>query len=185
MVPTTRGNMTGKTVLITGANKSIGFETARALGRLGYHVWLGSRDERRGALAADALRSEQLVVRLLTIDVTDDDSVRAAFKTVEAADGKLDVLINNAGILGARENPGEQALSDIENVYQTNVFAPIRVTQVFCLCLRPQEMQTLSWSVADLDLSPGFPIRHTRTTRPIYWAITVPKRLSTQLRSLS
>ncbi len=128
--------MTGKTVLITGANKSIGFETARALGRLGYHVWLGSRDERRGALAADTLRSEQLDVRLLTIDVTDDDSVRAAFKTVEAADGKLDVLINNAGILGARENPGEQALRDIEKVYQTNVFAPIRVTQTFLPLLK-------------------------------------------------
>ncbi|KQS69856.1 serralysin [Rhizobium sp. Leaf371] len=128
--------MTGKTVLITGANKSIGYETARQLGRLGYRIWLGSRDAGRGELAAETLSSEGIDVRAIAIDVTDDDSVQNAVATVEAADGKLDVLINNAGIPGSYAAPSDQTLSEIETVYQTNVFGPIRVTQAFLPLLR-------------------------------------------------
>ena len=128
--------MTGRTVLITGANKSIGYETARQLGRLGYRIWLGSRDAGRGALAAETLSSEGIDVRAIAIDVTDDDSVQSAAATVQAADGKLDVLINNAGIPGRYAAPGEQNLSEIETVYQTNVFGPIRVTQAFAPLLK-------------------------------------------------
>lgn len=124
--------MTGKTVLITGANKSIGFETARQLGRSGYRIWLGCRDAARGEAAVSQLVSEGLDVRLLEIDVTRDDSVRIAAETVREADGKLDVLINNAGILGATPATAhEQSVDDIRAVYETNVLGPIRVTQAF------------------------------------------------------
>jgi NAD(P)-dependent dehydrogenase (short-subunit alcohol dehydrogenase family) len=100
--------MTGKTVLITGANKSIGYQTARQLGRLGYRIWLGSRDAARGALATETLSSEGIDVRAIAIDVMDDDSVQNAVAAVQAADGKLDVLINSAGIPGGYAAPGEQ-----------------------------------------------------------------------------
>ena len=128
--------MNKKSVLITGANKSIGFETARQLGQLGYHVWLGARDVARGQAAAQALADEGLDVQFLQIDVTSDDSVRAAAESVQAVTGTLDVLINNAGIPGPSPVPSQQAIQDIRDVYETNVFGPIRVTQVFLPLLK-------------------------------------------------
>jgi len=129
--------MTGKTVLITGANKSIGFETARQLGQAGYRVWLGCRDTARGQAAATQLVEEGLDVRLLAIDVTRDDSVRDAAERVRAEEGKLDVLINNAGVLGATPaKANEQPVDDIRAVYETNVLGPIRVTQAFTPLLK-------------------------------------------------
>jgi len=80
------------TTLITGANKGLGFETARRLVEAGHTVYVGARDADRGRRAAD-----QLGARFVQLDVTDDASVEAAAKTLEA-DGGLDVLINNAGI---------------------------------------------------------------------------------------
>ncbi len=75
------------TTLITGANKGLGFETARQLAAAGHHVWIAARNPARGHQAADALR-----MRFVQLDVTDDASVKGAVKTV----GALDVLINNA-----------------------------------------------------------------------------------------
>jgi NAD(P)-dependent dehydrogenase (short-subunit alcohol dehydrogenase family) len=129
--------MTGKTVLITGANRSIGFETARQLGRLGYRIWLGSRDATHGKTATDQLLTEGHDVRLLHINVTDEESVLAAANFVRQQDGKLDILINNAGILGSEPMaPTQQSVSEVEKVYRTNVFAPIRVTQAFLPLLK-------------------------------------------------
>lgn len=82
------------TTLITGANKGLGFETARRLVAAGHTVYIGSRDPERGRRAA-----EELGARAVVLDVTDDASVAAAAKTIEA-DGGLDVLINNAGVEG-------------------------------------------------------------------------------------
>lgn len=129
--------MAGKTVLITGANKSIGFETARQLGALGYRIWLGARDGERGKAAADALVAEGHDVRALAIDVTNDDSVRAAATRVQGEDGTLDVLINNAGILGGMDpRPSEQSADAVRQVYETNVLGPIRVTQALLPLLK-------------------------------------------------
>jgi NAD(P)-dependent dehydrogenase (short-subunit alcohol dehydrogenase family) len=130
-------SMTGKTVLITGANKSIGFETARQLGASGYRIWLGCRDKARGKAATERLSGEGHEVRCLLIDVTSDESVTAAAAMVGTEDGKLDVLINNAGISGgARTAPSHQTIDDIRTVYETNVFGPIRVTQAFLPLLK-------------------------------------------------
>lgn len=131
--------MTRRTVLITGANKSIGFETARQLGRAGHRIWLGSRDEDRGRQAADRLASDGLDVRPLLIDVTHDRSVQAAADRVGQADGRLDILINNAGIPGAASPPTEQSVDDVRTVYETNVFGPIRVTQAFLPLLKASD----------------------------------------------
>jgi NAD(P)-dependent dehydrogenase (short-subunit alcohol dehydrogenase family) len=114
------------TTLITGANKGLGREAARRLLEAGHDVWIGARDPRRGQAAAD-----ELGARFVALDVTDDASVAAAVKTVEAAGG-LDVLVNNAGISGGFGAPfAEVTADDIAEVYATNVLGIVRVTQAF------------------------------------------------------
>jgi NAD(P)-dependent dehydrogenase (short-subunit alcohol dehydrogenase family) len=118
-----------KKVLITGANKSIGFETARQLLQQGYFVYLGSRDAANGQEAVAKLKTEGLTnVELLQIDVSNPESVAAAAAEIT----ELDVLINNAGILGAWEQaPTTAPLLLIKEVFETNFFGAISVTQNF------------------------------------------------------
>jgi NAD(P)-dependent dehydrogenase (short-subunit alcohol dehydrogenase family) len=132
-----------KNVLITGANKSIGYETARRLGEMGYRVWLGARDAERGEAAAKRLRALGHDVRFIELAVEDDASVRAAADRVHREDGRLDVLVNNAGISGAFVDPVDQSVDDIRNVYEINVFGPIRVTQAFLSLLKTAGSATI------------------------------------------
>jgi len=119
------------TTLITGANKGLGFETARRLIEAGHTVHLASRDAERGRRAA-----ERLGARAIQLDITDDASVSAAAKTIEEQGG-LDVLINNAGIqaemvdgttvIGAAELTAEV----MRATFETNVFGTVRVLHAF------------------------------------------------------
>src|SRR3954466_9565511 len=87
-----------RVALITGANKGIGLEIARQLGHKGFSVWLGCRDQARGDQAAAQLREAGINAQAVVLDVTSDDSVRAAVAVVTEQGGHLDVLVNNAGI---------------------------------------------------------------------------------------
>ncbi|MFJ8386623.1 SDR family NAD(P)-dependent oxidoreductase [Streptomyces sp. NPDC094438] len=123
------------TTLITGANKGLGFETARRLIAAGHTVYIGSRDQERGRLAA-----ERLGARTVRLDVTDDTSVLAAAAAIEA-DGGLDVLVNNAGIeardTGNNVIGAEDVTADLmRHVFETNVFGTVRVTHAFLPLLR-------------------------------------------------
>lgn len=118
------------TTLITGANKGLGFETARQLIAAGHTVYLGSRDAERGRRAA-----EQIGARPVQLDVTDDASIEAAAKTL-AAEGGLDVLINNAGIESRTATNGVPGAAEVtgdtmREVFDTNVFGIVRVTRAF------------------------------------------------------
>ncbi|RSK33073.1 SDR family oxidoreductase [Hymenobacter metallilatus] len=127
-----------KTALITGANKSIGLETARQLLQNGYYVYLGSRDLHKGQEAAGQLHAAGLTnVEPLQIDVTDSASIAAARQALGQKTPVLDVLINNAGILGSMSQPPlGTSLSTIREVFATNVFGVIEVTQAFIDLLR-------------------------------------------------
>ncbi|MFF3301369.1 SDR family NAD(P)-dependent oxidoreductase [Streptomyces sp. NPDC002908] len=114
------------TTLITGANKGLGFETARRLVEAGHTVYAGARDVRLGEDAA-----ERLGARFVRIDITDDDSVEAAAEFVRKDAGGLDVLVNNAGIAGVRKPVGEVTGADMRYTYETNVFGAVRVTRAF------------------------------------------------------
>uniref|UniRef100_A0AAU3H424 SDR family oxidoreductase n=1 Tax=Streptomyces sp. NBC_01401 TaxID=2903854 RepID=A0AAU3H424_9ACTN len=118
------------TTLITGANKGLGFETARRLIEAGHTVYVGSRDAERGRRAA-----ERLGARLVHIDVTDETSVAAAAKSVEA-DGGLDVLINNAGVEGTVVGAEDTTVDTLRPLFETNVYGPVRVTHAFLPLLR-------------------------------------------------
>jgi NAD(P)-dependent dehydrogenase (short-subunit alcohol dehydrogenase family) len=127
-----------KTALITGANKSIGFEAARQLLQKGYYVYLGSRDESKGQQAVDQLKAEGLTnVEPIVIDVDTIDSIKAARETLGQKTPALDVLINNAGISGGMSQPALSTdIDTIKQVFETNVFGVIETTQAFINLLR-------------------------------------------------
>ncbi|MDX3112242.1 SDR family NAD(P)-dependent oxidoreductase [Streptomyces scabiei] len=119
------------TTFITGANKSLGYETARRLIEAGHTVLVGARDPERGQAAADALGA-----RFVQIDVTDDASVAAAAADVRAREGGIDVLINNAGVLGTHRPADEITAADASEVFDVNVVGIVRVTHAFLPLLR-------------------------------------------------
>ena len=126
------------TTLITGANKGLGKETARALVAEGHTVWLGSRDEARGRAAA-----EEVGARFVQLDVTDDASVAAALATIGASGTGLDVLVNNAGI--ARRGEGMAEAMDgpsVLEVFDTNVVGIVRVTEAALPLLRRRHVRS-------------------------------------------
>jgi NAD(P)-dependent dehydrogenase (short-subunit alcohol dehydrogenase family) len=122
-----------KTVLITGANKSIGFETARQLLQKGYYVYLGSRDIQKGQTAVDQLKSKGLTnVEPIQIDTDSLESIKEAHETLKSKTNTLDVLINNAGINGGRPQTALTVdVNVVRKVFQTNFFGVIEITQTF------------------------------------------------------
>lgn len=137
--------------LITGANKGIGYETARQLLALGHDVWIGARDAGRGAKAA-----ADLGARFVQLDVTDDASVAAALASVDEAAGRLDVLVHNAGILETGLD-GPTALRS----FDTNAVGIVRVTEAALPLLRRSD----SPNVVTVSSSGGS-----------FWAVTNPDR---------
>jgi NAD(P)-dependent dehydrogenase (short-subunit alcohol dehydrogenase family) len=138
--------------LITGANKGIGFETARQLSELGHIVYLGARDAERGEKAAATLGA-----RFVQLDVTSDESVAEALATIGAAEGRLDVLVNNAGILANEALDGPAAL----RAFDVNAVGIVRVTEAALLLLRKSANPT----VVTVSSSMGS-----------FWAVTNPER---------
>ncbi|WP_100446024.1 SDR family oxidoreductase [Glycomyces xiaoerkulensis] len=133
--------MTDKIALITGSNKGIGLEVARGLGRKGMTVLVGARSAERGEAAAETLRGEGLQTEFLGLDVTDPDSIAEAAARVEERYGRLDVLVNNAGIAkgDGDGNTSELTLATAKEVFEVNVFGVMAVTNAFLPLLRKSE----------------------------------------------
>jgi len=138
--------------LITGANKGIGYETARQLLALGHTVYVGARDVERGEKAA-----AELGARFVQLDVTDDESVSSALATIDAAEGVLDVLVHNAGILADGAVDGPAAL----RAFDTNAVGIVRVTEAALPLLR----KSSNPNVVTVSSSMGS-----------FWAVTNPDR---------
>ena len=128
--------MTTTIALITGANKGIGLETARQLGARGVTVLAGARDEARGLEAERALRDGGAEARFVRLDVTDPKSAQEAADWVDHYYGRLDILVNNAGIARAGGPPSQTDLDAMREVYETNVFGVIIVTNAMLPLLR-------------------------------------------------
>ena len=124
--------------LVTGGNKGIGLEISRNLGNAGCTVLLGARNEERGQQAVQQLQHAGLDdVHFIEIDVTRQDTVTAAAQAIEARYGRLDVLMNNAGVnLRGDGLPGAADVSVVQRVFDTNFFGALRVAQAMLPLLR-------------------------------------------------
>jgi NAD(P)-dependent dehydrogenase (short-subunit alcohol dehydrogenase family) len=147
-----------KIALVTGANKGIGYEIATGLGALGYRVGVGARDEARRESAVEKLRAAGVDAFAVPLDVTGDQSVTDAAELVERQAGRLDVLVNNAGISGETgpgwvQDPTTLDLDVVRTVVETNVIGVIRVTNAMLPLLRRStspRIVTVSSAVASL-----------------------------------
>lgn len=158
-----------KVALITGANKGIGFESAKQLGKLGITVLIGARDPKKGEQAAANLRSMECDAQALTIDVTDLNSIKTAASTIEKKFGKLDILINNAGIMIASGDGPIASSVPIEvykETFDTNFFGLIAVTQAMLPLLK----KSSSGRIVNLSSILGSVGEHSDTNSSIYHA---------------
>lgn len=135
-----------KTALITGANRSIGLETAKQLSKKGLFVYLGTRDLEKGETVVMELTANGFEnIKAVQIDVTDLESIKKAKNSIENEQGKLDILINNAGISkGFPESVLTTSIEDIQEVFNTNYFGTIKVTQTFMELLKKSESPRIS-----------------------------------------
>jgi NAD(P)-dependent dehydrogenase (short-subunit alcohol dehydrogenase family) len=151
-----------KTALVTGANKGIGFAIAQGLGAIGFRVAVGARDDVRREEAVERLRAEGVDAFGVALDVTSDDSVTAAAEAIERTAGRLDVLVNNAGI-GGRTDGGAQDpttldLDVVRTVFETNVLGVVRVTNALLPLLRrasSPRIVNMSSNMGSLTLQTG------------------------------
>jgi NAD(P)-dependent dehydrogenase (short-subunit alcohol dehydrogenase family) len=126
----------GTIALITGANKGIGYEIARGLGAKKIVVLIGARDGSRGQAAAAKLKDDGIDARFVPLDVTSKETIIRAAQWIEDQFGHLDILVNNAGIGEWGSKPSDVDLAKVREVYDTNLFGPMAVTQAMLPLLR-------------------------------------------------
>ncbi|GAA1477522.1 SDR family oxidoreductase [Nocardioides aestuarii] len=150
--------------LVSGANKGIGLEIARGLGRLGWSVGVGARDAERRETAVEKLLAEDVDAFGVPLDVTDDTSVAGAAALLEERFGRLDALVNNAGITGGMPQlPTEVTVEQLWSVLDVNVFGPLRTMRAMLPLLRRSphpRIVTMSSGVGSLT-------RQSATTDPL------------------
>ena len=163
-----------KIALITGANKGIGLETARQLGKQDITVLLGARDLKKGKAAVEGLRKDGIEAHPIVIDVSDPESIRKAAVQVERDFGRLDILVNNAGVMTDERTKkvSEQSLETWRETFATNLFGLIATTNAFLPLLRKSEagrIVNLSSILGSIEFhaKPGSPIYESKDT-PAY-----------------
>ena len=156
-----------KIALITGANKGIGKEIARQLGARGMTVLIGARDTTRGEEAAAELKASGADARAISLDVTDQASIAEAARRIEAEFGRLDVLVNNAGIALETGAPGAFDIDVLRRTYETNFFGVAAVTNALLPLLKKSQagrVVNMSSGLGSLtqNSDPNWPFGHVK-----------------------
>ncbi len=161
-------NESEKIALITGANKGIGFETARQLGKAGVKVLIGARDQAKAEKAAKTLQSEGIDAVPIKLDVTSSADIQSAASFIESKYGRLDILINNAGINSeggfAFNNSTTVAQAELRKTFDTNFFAVVEVTQA----LLPLLKKSAAGRIVNLSSILGSLALHSDPASPIF-----------------
>lgn len=157
-----------KVALITGANKGLGLETARQLGKQGITVLVGARDADRGTKAVEELKAEGIDAHFVHLDLEKASTFADAKKYIENLYGKLDILVNNAGIIAEQSGWGENTVTkttgaELRKTFDTNFFNLIELTQVLLPLIEKApagRIVNLSSILGSLELhaTPGSPI---------------------------
>ena len=157
-----------KTALITGANRGIGFETARQLGQQGFKVLVGARSEESGREAETKLKDEGFDAEFILLDIEDAKTHESAAKSIEENFGKLDILINNAGInleIGEKAVQASETSQEVfRDTFDTNFFNTIAVTQAFLPLIKKSDAGRIVFVSSGL----GSLTLHSDPNSPIY-----------------
>lgn len=133
--------MSQKVAIVTGANRGLGLETCRQLGAQGLQVILASRDAEKGQAAAAQLTAQGMAVEYQPLDVTHEDSIQQLKNTVLERHGRVDIVVNNAGIFADPKEPWTAFAANIDTLrtsMETNVYGPFRMCQVFIPIMQQQ-----------------------------------------------
>jgi NAD(P)-dependent dehydrogenase (short-subunit alcohol dehydrogenase family) len=158
-----------KIALISGANKGIGLETARQLGKQGITVILGARDLAKGETAATELKKEGIDASAVKFDVVNAADIKAAADKIEKEFGKLDILINNAGVMFepiGGNNTSTVSEDIIRKTFDTNFFSAIAVTKAFLPLLNKSD----AGRIVNVSSILGSLTLHATEGSPIYGA---------------
>lgn len=160
-----------KVALISGANKGIGLETARQLGKLGITVLLGSRDLSKGDTAARSLKAEGVDARPVKLDVNAPEDHTAVAGLIEKDFGRLDILVNNAGVMNDSREANQTSTTAplvLRETFETNFFAVVALTQT----LLPLLKKSPAGRIVNLSSILGSNTLHASPSSPIYNAKT-------------
>jgi NAD(P)-dependent dehydrogenase (short-subunit alcohol dehydrogenase family) len=157
--------------LVTGANRGLGFEIARQLAHAGHAVVIGARDSQKGDEAAMVLRGEGLDVEPMTLDVDDPDSVEHAARELREQHGRLDVLVNNAGVLPEATADSAELISTsmFRQTFKTNVFGAVSTTEQLLPLLRRSE----AGRIVNVSTTMGSLADQSDPSSP-YYAVVMP-----------
>ena len=161
--------MANKIALVTGANKGIGFETARQLGKEGVTVIATARNKENGSKAVETLKNEGIAIEFLQLDVDNDADIQSAFEYISNKYGKLDILVNNAGIQIESENWGDNTSTTISDkvlrqTYDTNFFNVVKLTNTLLPLIRKSD----AGRIVNLSSILGSLKLHSEVGSPIY-----------------
>lgn len=145
-----------KVAIVTGSSSGIGFETALALAREGYHTYATMRDIKKGDKILDIAKKENLKIRVIELDVNKEDTIKKAIEDITSEKKRIDVLVNNAGyfLVGCLE---DLTISDLKDQFETNFFGVIRTIQAVLPTMRSQKSGTIV-NVSSVAGRIGFPV---------------------------
>jgi len=149
----------GKVAVVTGSSSGIGFETSLLLSRMGFYTYATMRNLNKSQKINDVAEKENLSLKVLKLDVTDDNSVKNAFRQIKEESSRIDILVNNAGygVVGAVE---DLSLEEFKSQFETNFFGVIRVTKEVIPLMRNQGYGSII-NVSSVGGKIGIPLNST------------------------